>query len=166
MISWKKFDIPTLEKLSIILGVYGKKIYNEMYDRWIMINPAISEYQMYNFEAYFSPTWFANGWYELQSGDPLRSLRGELDRKWLKRLLVWHWFNKKEDFSDLSSEYAQKYYDTVIRLERCDIPICYETDSDYWYKMPIYGNFGYCVVDKNNVLLEVGDAKDIVKIGF
>jgi len=32
--------------------------------------------------------------------------------------------------------------------------------------MPIYGNFGYCVVDKNNVLLEVGDAKDIVKIGF
>jgi len=57
-----------------------------------MINPAISEYQMYNFEAYFSPTWFANGWYELQSGDPLRSLRGELDRKWLKRLLVWHWF--------------------------------------------------------------------------
>jgi hypothetical protein len=29
----KKFDIPTLEKLSVILGAYGRKIYNEMYDR-------------------------------------------------------------------------------------------------------------------------------------
>ncbi len=158
----KQFDIPTLRKLSVNAEGYGTMLYNKMYDRWVIANLSISGYQKVYFGKYFSPTWFANSWYELKSGDPLRALRKELDRKWLKRLLVWHWFNKKEDFSDLSSEYAQKYYDTVIRLERCDIPVCYETDSDYWYRMPIYGNFGYCVLGKDNELLEVGDAKDVV----
>lgn len=162
----KEFDISTLEKLAAIHHRYAAKIYKWMEMRWIIVDEEMSEAQKNSHWKYFTPTWYANVRYEWESGNILKSLRWELDRKWLKRLLVWHWSSEEESFSNLDDEYAQKYYDTVIRLERCHIPMCYETDPDYWFKKPIYGNFGYCVMDGNNELVEIGDVRDIVKISL
>lgn len=156
----KNLDIITLEKLSAEYHHYAIEIYDEMNKRGLIIDEKISWYQVMDYPVFFSPTWFGNSFYT-KLKKVFVALRWELNRNNIKRLIVWHWFNTTSDFSNLNSPYAIQFYNTVICMERCGI-VSKERKDNNWNVIKEYSNFGYCVINIDNEVIEIWDAKDVV----
>lgn len=161
----KNLDIDALKMLTATHHEYGPLIYDWMKDRWLIKNKVMSLYQRNSdFGSYYLSTWFANSIYDREKFINVRnSLREELDRKNCNRLIVWHFYNNNHNFSDLESWYAKANYDLVLRLERGQIPVREYYDEWIHAKIKTYWNFGFAIIDKNNVILEIDDVKNRIK---
>lgn len=115
---FKKWDFKTLKRLTTyasnkdILKTINKRYWTYYHDHY-----------SWDFSQYL-PTWFDNSNYipdKEEKIDIYNSLRHELNKNWLKRLIVWHYWNQDDDnFSNVDD----CFNDTIVRLDRshrCDI---------------------------------------------
>lgn len=144
----KALDYETLKKYTATYDTYANGILRMMEIEWKVKDLPSAKLALNEFSKWFFPTWYDSGSYETIP-EVKATLEKELDKHWLDKLVVGHFWNTKtwfENKDDLD-------YKRALRIDRS-----YRENG--WK----YGNFGFAVLDKNNNLVEINDVINIIDL--
>ena len=138
---FRNLDTETLYKLTARDRSCGPKLFEDI-KRNGAIRDELELKGNFHYVTDALPTWFASSVY-IRYPETTKTLRAELDRNNLGRLICGHWMNENPAFGTENDLELTKFGDTVLRLDRSWIGL---------------DNFGYAIVDSENTILDIGDS--------
>jgi hypothetical protein len=135
----KMLDYDVIKNMSAYFENYKDDVFIKMKKHWYsnwkhFHNTDVRDY---------IPTWFPNYYYD-KYDEVKASLEQELNRHWLKKLIVWHYYNEYNKFNETPKD--QRFY----RLDRWIVKS--------W-------NFWVLIIDKDWNVMEIEDVANLVDLG-
>lgn len=113
---FRNLDTEMLYKLTAREKSCGPKLFEDM-ERNVAIRDKMALENNFNYVTDALPTWFANSIY-VRYPETIKTLRAELDRNNLGRLICGHWMNENPLFGTENDPEFTKFGNTALRLDR------------------------------------------------